>query len=115
MLRSLNSPSWEAAISLLIDDLSHLPFDSALVMDDYHVISESLVHETLSFFVRYAPEQFHLIIIGRTEPPLSLPRFRVACQVSELTVRDLGFVVEEVAAFYRQRNIDLTYKVGTVV
>ncbi len=108
MLRSSTSPPWEAAISLLIDDLSHIPFDFALVLDDYHAISEPLVHETLSFLVRYAPGQFHLIIAGRAEPPLSLPRHRAAGQVAELTDRDLVFAAGEVAAFYRQRNIELT-------
>lgn len=108
MLRSSTSPPWEAAISLLIDQLSHLPSDFALVLDDYHVISEPLVHETLSFLVRYAPGQFHIIIAGRTEPPLSLPRLRAAGQVAELTARDLVFAAGEVAAFYSQRNIDLT-------
>lgn len=108
MLRSSASPPWEAAISMLIDDLSRLPFDFALVLDDYHLISEPLVHETLSFLVRYAPGQLHIIIAGRTEPLLSLSRLRAAGQVAELTVRDLGFAVGEVAAFYSQRNVDLT-------
>ena len=108
MLRSSTSPPWEAAISLLIDDLSRLPFDLALVLDDYHVISEPIVHETLSFLVRYAPDHFHPVIAGRTEPPLPLPRLRTAGLVTELTARDLDFSVDEVAAFYKQRNIDLT-------
>lgn len=108
MLRSSTSPPWEAALSLLIDDLSHLPYDFALVLDDYHLISEPLVHETLSFLVRYAPEKFHPFIVGRTEPPLSLFRLRAAGQVAELTARDLGFAAGEVAAFYSQRNVDLT-------
>ncbi|WP_104370741.1 LuxR C-terminal-related transcriptional regulator [Desulfocucumis palustris] len=108
MLRSSTNPPWEAAISLLIDDLSHLPSDFALVLDDYHLISEPLVHETLSFLVRYAPGQLHTIVAGRTEPPLSLPRLRAAGQVAELNVRDLGFAPGEMAAFYKQRDIDLT-------
>ncbi|MEG6521915.1 LuxR C-terminal-related transcriptional regulator [Desulfotomaculum sp. 1211_IL3151] len=108
MLCSSTSPPWEAAISLLIDGMSHLPCDFVLVLDDYHAISESLVHETLSFMVRYAPGQFHLIISGRTEPSLPLPRLRAAGLVTELTARNLGFTTEEVAAFYKQRNIDLT-------
>ncbi len=108
LLHSSTSPPWEAAISLLIDDLSSLPFEFALILDDYHVIGEPLIHETLSFLLRYAPRRLHPVIAGRTEPPLSLSRFRAAGQVAELTARDLGFVAGEVADFYRQRRIDLT-------
>lgn len=39
---------------------------------------------------------------------LELPRQRTAGEVSELTVRDLAFSLGEVAAFYRQKNIELT-------
>ncbi|AET67050.1 ATP-dependent transcriptional regulator [Desulfosporosinus orientis DSM 765] len=108
ILHSSTNPPWETIISLLIDDLSQLPFDCALVLDDYHVISEPLVHETLSFLVRYAPQLLHPIIVGRTEPPLQMSRLRTVGQVAELTVRDLVFATGEVAAFYSQKNIDLT-------
>ncbi|KLU58996.1 HTH-type transcriptional regulator MalT [Peptococcaceae bacterium CEB3] len=108
ILKSATSPPWEAALSLLIDYLSCLSYDFALVLDDYHLISESLVHETLSFLVRYAPQRLHPVIIGRTEPPIALPRLRAAGQVTELTVRDLSFDNDEAAAFYRLRNIELT-------
>jgi len=108
ILNSSTSPPWEAAISLLIDDLSQLSFDATLVLDDYHVISEPLVHETLSFLMRYAPRQLHLTITGRSEPPLALPRLRATGQAAELNARDLDFVAEDVASFYRQRRIALT-------
>lgn len=103
-----SSAPWEAVLSLLIDDLTHLTCDFALVLDDYHVISEPLVQETVSFLVRYAPGQFHLIIAGRTEPRFSLSRLRAAGQVVELTERDLIFAKGEIASFYRHRNIKLT-------
>ncbi|AET69805.1 ATP-dependent transcriptional regulator [Desulfosporosinus orientis DSM 765] len=108
LLHSSTNPPWEAIISLLIDDLSKLPFDCALILDDYHLINEPLVHETLSFLVRYAPQQMHPIIVGRTEPPLRMSRRRTAGQVAELTVQDLIFAMEEAAAFCSQKNIDLT-------
>jgi LuxR family maltose regulon positive regulatory protein len=58
MLRSSTDPPWETTISLLIDDLAAaVPFDFALVLDDYHVITEPLIHNTFFFFVRYAPER----------------------------------------------------------
>lgn len=108
ILHSSTNPPWETVISLLIDDLAQLPFDCILVIDDYHLISEPLVHETLSFLLRYAPRQLHPIIIGRTEPPLPVSRLRTSGQVAELTVQDLVFATGEAAAFYSHRNIDLT-------
>lgn len=37
MLRS-STPPWETVISFLIDALAAVPFDFALVLDDYHVV-----------------------------------------------------------------------------
>lgn len=108
LLRSSTNPPWEAAISLLIDDLAGVPFDFALVLDDYHLLNEPLVHDTLFFLVRYAPQRMHPVISGRSEPPLPLSRLRAIGQVAELTARDLCFTGEEATAFYQQRNIHLT-------
>ena len=107
MLHSSSSPPWEAGLSLLIDDLAEVPFEHVLVLDDYHLIKEPLVHESLSFLLRYAPPHTHLVLAARTEPPLpQLPRLRAAGQIVELTERDLRFSVDEQVAFCRQRGIE---------
>lgn len=108
MIQTSGSPAWETALSLLIDEMEHLTFDAALVLDDYHGISEPLIHETVSFLVRYAPPHLHPVIAGRNEPPLSLARLRAGGKVAELTARELGFADEEAFAFYTQRDIRLT-------
>lgn len=106
--RSAASRPSEASLSRLIDVLATISFDFSLVLDDYHVITEPLVHESLSFFLRYAPAHLHLILAGRTEPPLQLSRLRAAGQVVDLSEQDLGFILEETSAFYRQRHIELS-------
>jgi len=108
VLSSSGAPLWEAAVSLLIDELSELPFDVVLVLDDYHVISEQLVHEALSFLLRYAPQNLHTVLISRCEPPLVLTRLRTAGKVTELSADELEFTTAEAAAFYARRNIALT-------
>jgi len=107
MLRSSTNLPWEAAISLLIDELGAISFDFALVLDDYHLIKEPLVNDTLLFLVRHAPEGMRTIIMSRSEPSLPTSRLRLTGQVTELTARDLCFNEAEAKLFYRQRNVHL--------
>ena len=100
---------WEAGLPSLIDALAGLTFDHVLVVDDYHLIEEPLVHDILSFLLRYASPNTHLVIVSRTEPPLpQLPRLRAEGRVVDLAERDLRFFAEEQTAFWRQRGIELS-------
>lgn len=98
----------ETFISILIDDLASLPRDLILVLDDYQLIQEALVHESLSFLIEYMPEHTHIVLISRVEPPLSLPRLRVRGHLKVLNAADLRFNPDEVALFYRKKDIHLT-------
>src|SRR5215472_12045151 len=46
----------------------------ALVLDDYHVITAQAIHQALSYLVEHLPEQMHLVIATRADPPLPLAR-----------------------------------------
>ncbi len=109
LFHSTASLPWEAGLPSLIDALADLAFDHVLVVDDYHLIEEPLVHESLSFLLRYAPPNTHLVIASRTEPPLpQLPRLRAEGRMVELAERDLRFFVEEQTVFWRQRGVELS-------
>jgi ATP/maltotriose-dependent transcriptional regulator MalT len=45
-----------------------------LVLDDYHVISSRLVHESLGFLIEHRPPGLHLALTSRSDPPLALAR-----------------------------------------
>jgi LuxR family maltose regulon positive regulatory protein len=98
-LRSPESPRMEAVLSALINELADLPGEVAVILDDYHVIDSESVHRIVSFLLERLPEDAHLVISGRVDPPLPLARLRARGQMTELHAADLRFTPEETTAF----------------
>ena len=91
----------QALLTSLVNDLAAaLPL--VLVLDDYHFISETAVHDSLAFLLDHLPSQSHIIITSRTDPPLPLARLRVRHQLNEIRAEDLKFTGEETAVFLNQ-------------
>src|SRR5215208_3721035 len=81
-----------AAITLptLINELAELPYQVVLVLDDYQFVTEEDSHESVVFFVEHIPENFHLVLSSRTDPPLPLGRLRARAQMNEKMGLDIG-------------------------
>jgi LuxR family maltose regulon positive regulatory protein len=92
----------EATITLFLNELSQLPRKGILVLEDYHMITASQVHETLTFVLNHLPATLHLMIITRVDPPLPLPRWRAYNDLCELHAEDLRFSREETQIFLQQ-------------
>ena len=98
-LRSPEPPPVEAVVGALVNDLAEVPQEIAVVLDDYHVIDAEPVHEATSFLLEHLPENVHLVVIGRTDPPFPLPKLRARGQMTEIRAADLRFTSEEATAF----------------
>ncbi len=98
-LQASSLPSAEEILTLLINDLGQLPGGIGLVLDDYHLISNPAVHMALAFLLDHAPLQFHLLIAGRSDPPLALARRRVQGELNEIRAAALRFTAVEIARF----------------
>src|ERR687895_1218887 len=98
-LRSPGPPRMEAVLGALINELADLLGEVAVVLDDYHVIDSENVHWIVIFLLERLPENVHLVISGRVDPPLPLARLRARGQMMELHAADLRFTPEEAAAF----------------
>lgn len=70
-----------------------------LIVDDYHLITATAIHEALSFLLEHQPSCLHLVLITRADPPLPLPRLRGQAALLEIRQNDLRFTVEEAAHF----------------
>ena len=73
-----------------------------LVLDDYHVIAAPEVHEAMSFLLDHVPDQLHLMIATRADPPLPLARLRGRGQLVEVRGADLRFTPGEAQQFLNQ-------------
>jgi LuxR family maltose regulon positive regulatory protein len=93
------SPQSEILLTRLIGEIERLPEKSIIVLDDYHLIDSESVHDAINFLIEYLPSTIHLVISGRSDPPLPLSRLRVRGEVNEVRTSQLRFTNEEVAIF----------------
>ncbi|MEM6451762.1 MAG: LuxR C-terminal-related transcriptional regulator [Cyanobacteria bacterium P01_D01_bin.105] len=102
LLQSSQLPDTESILRILLSELTALEANITLVLDDYHAIETSAIHDGIGFLLSYLPPQVHLIIASRTDPPLSLARLRSCGKLTELRASDLRFTPDEAAAFLKQ-------------
>ncbi|MEO1122576.1 MAG: LuxR C-terminal-related transcriptional regulator [Cyanobacteria bacterium J06639_16] len=102
LLQSPQPPSIESVLMTLLNELTAIEADIALVLDDYHAIATQTIHEGIGFLLSHLPPHMHLIIASRADPPLSLARLRSHGELTELRVSDLRFTPDEATAFLNQ-------------
>ncbi|MBW2429548.1 MAG: hypothetical protein JRF56_11355, partial [Deltaproteobacteria bacterium] len=103
MLQSPQPPSIESILINLINDVIRIPTDFALVLDDYHLVDARPIHDLIVFLLENLPEQMHMIIATRSDPPLPLlARLRSQNQLTELRAADLGFTAIETANLFSE-------------
>ncbi|MDQ5811238.1 MAG: hypothetical protein M3358_10910, partial [Actinomycetota bacterium] len=98
-LRSPEPPRIEALTGALVNEVAGLPGGLDLVLDDYHAIDSEGVHRIVTILLEHLPEDAHLIISSRVDPPLPLARLRARDQMVRLGASDLAFTREEAVAF----------------
>ena len=98
-LRSPDPPPVEVVVGALINELTRVEQNITIAFDDYHLITSKPVHEAVYFLMEHMPENVHLVISGRTDPPLSLAKLRARDQMAEIRAADLRFTSEEATAF----------------
>ena len=94
--------SLDMMLTVLLNELNQLATSSVLVLDDFHVLDPSVVTEMLSFFLEHLPTTFHLIVLIRGDPPLSLTRLRARNELLDIYPPLLAFTLEEARTFFAQ-------------
>ena len=102
VLQSPQPPPPEAILTALLNEITTLPDNFVLVLDDYHVIDAQAVDIALTYLVEHLPPQMHLVIATREDPQLPLARLRARSQLTELRAADLRFTASEASAFLSQ-------------
>jgi LuxR family maltose regulon positive regulatory protein len=92
-------PQTELALRALLNELSVLPNDVVVVLDDYHVIDRAEVHDGVAFVLDRLPPTVHVIIATRADPPLPLARLRARGELVEIRAADLRFTPDEAASY----------------
>ena len=102
VLQSPQPPPTESILTTLLNEITTIPDNFILVLDDYHVIDSKPVDDALTFLLEHLPPQMHLVIATREDPHLPLARLRARGQLTELRAADLRFTPAEAAEFLNQ-------------
>lgn len=99
-------PEQAAAVVVaeLINTFERTTRDFYIVVDDWHLISDRQVRDTMVQLLEHAPRRFHVVITSRERPTLPLARLRVAGELCEVSAADLRFTVAESQAFLCEVN-----------
>src|SRR6266704_2444692 len=102
VLQSSQPPPTEAILTALLNEITAIPDNFVLVLDDYHVIDAKPIDQALTYLVEHLPPQMHLVIATREDPQLPLARLRARSHLTELRAADLRFTASEASAFLTQ-------------
>lgn len=88
--------------NLVVIPLVQEPDPLVLVLDDYHVLDNPVVHQAVTWLLDHLPPRLHLLVTTRRDPPLALARLRVRDELNEFRAEDLRFSQAEAGTFYNQ-------------
>ena len=76
LLQSPQAPPLQYILTGLINALIKSTDEFLLILDDYQLITEQQVHNTLAYLIEHLPPQLHIVLATRADPPLPLPLLR---------------------------------------
>ncbi len=100
-LRALGAPGVDpvdVSLPMLLNALAATSRRHALVLDDYHVLTDNRLHGGVELLLAYAPSSLRVVIAGRFDPPLPLARMRASGLLTEVRAADLRFTEDEAAS-----------------
>ncbi len=95
-------------LSAIAEDLATADPPVTVVLDEYERVTEPDVAEQLEFVLQHAGRGLRLILVTRTEPLLSLHRYRAAGELTEIRAAELAFTPEETVALLRLHGLRLS-------
>jgi LuxR family maltose regulon positive regulatory protein len=99
MLRAPRASVVDDVLPALCNELTALPRQVVLVLEDYHLVANPEIDEGLSFFLEHLPQTVVLVLSSRSEPALPLARLRARGELVEIDAQQLRFSVEEADLF----------------
>ena len=94
-----NPIALQAAVNFVLEAAENRTSLLVLVLDDYHLIQNEMIHRMMIDLVEHAPSGLRLIILTREDPPIALPRLRAGRMMGEIRAAELRFTRSETACF----------------
>lgn len=102
LVESNSIDDYPTLLATFINSFSESTTDYTLVLDDYHLIKNQKIHESIIYLLDHFPAHLRLIIITRSDPPFSLARLRANHRITELHAAELAFSLQETNQFLNQ-------------
>jgi LuxR family maltose regulon positive regulatory protein len=99
MLRAPRASVVDDVLPALCNELTAVPDQVVLVLDDYHLVTNQEIDEGLSFFLEHLPQTLQLVLSTRSEPALPLARLRARGELAEIDAQQLRFSDAEADLF----------------
>ena len=80
MVQKRQYASLSSLFSQLFIELAEWHRPLYVVIDDYHLITNPVIHESMRFFLRHQPENLTLVVLSRNLPQLGIANLRVRDQ-----------------------------------
>lgn len=103
LLDAFQSIGFDAFLRALINQLHAINSPYVLIFDDYHVISNDLIHQVIRTMFDHFPPSMQLVLITREDPPFPLAKMRAAKRLFELRISQLRFTEEEAKTYFLQQ------------
>ena len=108
-LRSSPEVDLQGLLPTLINAVAANGRECVLILDDYHLIGAPAIHSALAFLLERLPENMHVAIGSRSDPPLPLARLRSRGTLREVRAADLRFTADEATLFLNETmRLDLS-------
>ncbi len=102
LLQAPQPPPIETVLAPVLNELGAMHNDIVLVLDDYHMVEASDIHNGMTFLLEHLPPRLHLVITTRADPALPLGRLRAGGDLAEIRAVDLRFTPDEAVAYLNE-------------
>lgn len=107
-LATLGGSPGDLFLPSLVNDLSQVSRPTVLIVDDYHLITDDVVHEDMTYLIERLPAILRLVLSTRHEPSLPVGRWRASGVMNEIRASELRFSEDEADALLNEsEGLDL--------
>jgi LuxR family maltose regulon positive regulatory protein len=99
--------AWHVFLLRLASELAAQHPAVVLILDDFHLVTGAGLTDGLQYLMRNAKPGLRIVVCSRTDPMLSLHRYRLAGELTEIRAGELAFSVPEAGLLLAQHGITL--------
>ena len=101
LLQAYPSVSIYTFLDAFIHECSVHPSEIVLVIDDFHLIHEKQIHDSLTYWIDYLPANVRLFIATRAELPFATSKWKMRGEWTHIDAKQLLFSRQEARQFYQ--------------